>query len=131
MYPVEHYTCLTDSWEFSLSDTGVIYSGMATQHARKKVPRIHPTDETGPWLKRLRLSNEMVVAIIVGILALNVAYFGYLRDTPLGVSHFFSPSVDWNQRRGSVRDAFVESWEGYFRDAWGVFSSFPCGLRCL
>lgn len=33
-----------------------------------------------------------------------------------------SPStskVDWNARREKVRDAFVVSWQGYEKDAWG------------
>lgn len=77
------------------------------------------------------MSNDTVVTVIVGILALNVAYFGYFKDTPISFPHYFSPSVDWNQRRGSVKEAFVESWEGYFRDAWGAVSSFPCGFSRL
>jgi mannosyl-oligosaccharide alpha-1,2-mannosidase len=27
--------------------------------------------------------------------------------------------ADWNARREKVRDAFVVSWEGYEKDAWG------------
>lgn len=31
--------------------------------------------------------------------------------------------VDWGARRERVRDAFIVSWDGYERDAWGEFSS--------
>lgn len=133
-YSVEHYTCVEAFWEISISDTGAMYSRMANRNARKKVLKKYPSDsssDTGSWIKRFCLSNDMVITIIVGILALNVAYFGYWRDTLFSVSHFFSPSVDWNQRQESVKDAFVESWEGYFRDAWGVFTSLPCGFNRL
>jgi mannosyl-oligosaccharide alpha-1,2-mannosidase len=37
-----------------------------------------------------------------------------------------SPSmsiVDWNARREKVRDAFVVSWQGYEKDAWGERNS--------
>jgi mannosyl-oligosaccharide alpha-1,2-mannosidase len=37
-----------------------------------------------------------------------------------------SPStsnVDWNARREKVRDAFVVSWQGYEKDAWGEKTS--------
>ena len=40
--------------------------------------------------------------------------------------------VDWNDRREKVKDAFILSWDGYERYAWGMFgllSQYDNGLR--
>lgn len=33
-----------------------------------------------------------------------------------------SSNIDWNDRRERVKDAFVLSWDGYEKYAWGTFS---------
>ncbi|KAK7908443.1 glycoside hydrolase [Apiospora marii] len=44
----------------------------------------------------------------------------WVGDNALGFAHY-KPSalVDWDGRREEVKQAFITSWEGYVKDAWG------------
>lgn len=85
------------------------------------------------WYQRRRV----LVGIILGLLALAywLGFFssssggGYKRvkspgamsawDWPPPIMHTV-PEVDWNDRREQVKAAFVLSWEGYEKYAWGT-----------
>ncbi|KAJ2902383.1 glycosyl hydrolase family 47 [Zalerion maritima] len=86
------------------------------------------SDGGGIWQaiqnRRLNLvSPRTKWAIVFALLAVSAAYFiaDWASDNALGLSHY-SPTqltVDWNQRRGEVRDAFLDSWNAYEKYAWG------------
>ena len=86
-----------------------------------------------PWYQRRRV----LVGIILGLLALAYWLGGFSSSSGGGYKHVKSPGamsawdwpppimhivpeVDWNDRREQVKAAFVLSWEGYEKYAWGT-----------
>ncbi|KAK8055336.1 glycoside hydrolase, partial [Apiospora rasikravindrae] len=98
--------------------------GRAREAAAKfKVGRIRPAAYVSRW-RRVRKSLGLL-----GFFATLLFYtFRWAMDNALGFSHY-KPSalVDWDCRREEVKQAFVTSWEGYVKDAWGKTTSslFP------
>lgn len=95
---------------------------MAVRTAHKKVHKslLSGTSKHDVSLGRsFRLRNVGLKAVLVASVAFLWTAFWYLKDNPLGVSHYLPHLVDWDQRRETVRDTFIESWEAYSRDAWG------------
>jgi len=45
-----------------------------------------------------------------------------MQDDAIGVNRYGSEVVNWEQRRGEVKKAFVSSWDEYARHAWGESS---------
>lgn len=99
---------------------------MANRAARRKVLKT-PLSETGKHdeslVKSFHLGNFGLKAVLVASVAFLWTAFWYLKDSSLGVSHYLPHLVDWDQRRESVRDTFIESWEAYSQDAWGRLPS--------
>lgn len=96
---------------------------MAVRTARSnllKAPLNDTSKHVESLVKGFRLGNVGLKAALVASVAFLWTAFWYLKDHPLGVSHYLPHSVDWDQRRESVRNAFIESWDAYSRDAWGM-----------
>ncbi|KAK8088164.1 glycoside hydrolase [Apiospora hydei] len=91
-------------------------SGRAKEAAAaSKIGRIRPAASASRW-RRVRKALSLL-----GFIATLVFYISrWARDNALGFSHY-KPSalVDWDYRREAVKQAFVTSWEGYVKDAWG------------
>ena len=88
-----------------------------------------------PWYKRWR---EMTAILCLVVLSLYL--LGAFKSNPLvrrgggrktaGLAHLRTPtdpSIDWNERRERVKEAFVLSWDGYEKYAWGKDVYNPLG----
>ncbi|KAK7965190.1 glycoside hydrolase [Apiospora saccharicola] len=87
----------------------------AAAAAEAKAGRIRRAAPVSRW-RRARKALSLL-----GFVATTLFYiFRWTKDHALGFSHY-KPSalVDWDSRREEVKQAFVTSWEGYAKDAWG------------
>ncbi|KAK8095653.1 mannosyl-oligosaccharide 1-2-alpha-mannosidase [Apiospora kogelbergensis] len=80
-----------------------------------KTDRIRPSAPVTPW--RFLRQKFALLALFASLLFYT---FHWTKDNALGFSHYKPAAlVDWDYRRDAVKQAFVTSWEGYNRDAWG------------
>lgn len=84
-----------------------------------------------PLLRRKRVWFGVII-FLFGCLAYMEMFspFMELRIQDSGLWKWFTksqknpPLVDWDVRRERVKDAFILSWDGYERYAWGMFRTF-------
>ncbi len=71
--------------------------------------------------RRLRLIRRFLNGFGVTLALSWVAMYSLetVNDNPIGLSHYTSGLVDWDHRRGEVKQAFVTSWDAYAQHAWG------------
>ena len=75
---------------------------------------------------------QVIASLILGIVALAYWFGLFSSSTTRGVPQSsrksswswlggHEPVVDWDERREKVKDAFMLSWDGYAKHAWGMF----------
>ena len=80
-----------------------------------KTDRIRPSAPVTLWR-----SLRQTFALLGLFVSLLFYTFRWTKDNALGFSHYKPAAlVDWDYRRDAVKQAFVTSWKGYNRDAWG------------
>lgn len=99
-------------------------NNMGTESARRKARgQAQRTKDTSSVSSRSRIPYLKRTATLVSSVALLWGSLGWVRDGPVGLSHYLAPLVDWDSRQAAVKDAFVESWEAYSQHAWGKWNS--------
>ncbi|KAI3324153.1 glycoside hydrolase family 47 protein [Xylariaceae sp. AK1471] len=69
------------------------------------------------------------IAAVGLLLALTWSTVKWTSNDPIGISHYGSELVDWNHRREEVKNAFIASWDGYSRHAWGYDRYHPISKK--
>lgn len=59
-----------------------------------------------------------------GVVALAVGLILWLNGFRNGLGQYKSTAVNWDNRRGEVKEAFICSWDAYAKYAWGSLSMF-------
>ncbi|KAI1498313.1 glycoside hydrolase family 47 protein [Biscogniauxia marginata] len=72
---------------------------------------------TNPVISQSCISR--VFGAVCLILAVAWGIIGWARDDPVGTYSFQPYSVDWDQRKEEVKNAFITSWDAYCSFAWG------------
>jgi hypothetical protein len=78
-------------------------------------------------LRRLvRFLNGFVITLCLSWLVMH--FLEVQQDNPIGLGHYGSSFVNWDQRRDEVKQSFLTSWNAYAQNAWGKFPTPSCQL---
>lgn len=72
--------------------------------------------------RRVSTMKSMIrmLSFTAAILALAWFIHNLLEDNPIGLGHYGTRFVDWDNRRKQVKNAFTTSWDAYAKVAFGL-----------
>ncbi|KAL9042725.1 MAG: hypothetical protein Q9180_000383 [Flavoplaca navasiana] len=103
----------------------------------KDKPYSYAASRRKPWWQKWRFTGVILLLLVallywIGIFS-STSTRTRVRDTSKSTwswsSKMAGTQVDWNERRERVKDAFVLSWDGYEKYAWGHDGYHPTSKR--
>lgn len=107
-----------------MTASGKTQSGTLGNQRRTRQPKpdIRRTVRAKSPSSRLPSQSLTRKALVAGVIALAVGLILWWKGPDIGLDHYASRAVDWDDRREEVKEAFISSWDAYSEHAWGQSS---------